>query len=118
MKNLQHLSAIPFLSLSLLCFDFSLSALATSKNNQTQTTQTAQAIFCVVVNIRTGQLALRESPGGLAKAGLDNGNVVQYLQNSSGAWGYVLVTENPNSAVTGLRGWVNTNYLSCFERVS
>ncbi|HLO86630.1 MAG TPA: hypothetical protein VK203_16745 [Nostocaceae cyanobacterium] len=116
MKSLKHLFSLPLISLSLLGLNFPLAALA--KDTQPKTTQTAQTIFCVVVNIRTGQLALRESPGGVAKAGLDNGNVVQYLQNGPGVWGSVLVTEGPSDAVTGLKGWVNTNYLSCYESVS
>jgi hypothetical protein len=118
MKNLRQLFAVPLVSLSLLGLNFSSATFASTKNTESKTTKTAKDIICIVVNIRTGQLALRESPGGVAKAGLDNGNVVQYLQSGSGVWGSVLVIEGPNNAVTGLKGWVNTNYLSCFESAS
>lgn len=70
-------------------------------------------VSCRVINIRTGQLALRFTPNGQSKAGLDNGNTVDFLQRSSGLWAYVRVTEGPNSRVNGMEGWVNSNYLSC-----
>jgi hypothetical protein len=71
-------------------------------------------IFCDVVNIQRGQLALRFSPNGESKAGLNNGNVVRWLDNQ-GIWAYVRVLEGPNSRVEGMEGWVNSNYLSCYD---
>lgn len=71
---------------------------------------------CRVVGIRTGQLALRFNPNGASRAGLNNGNIVDVYdqQEQDGiTWYYVHVIRGPNSRVTGLRGWVNSNYLDC-----
>ena len=71
---------------------------------------------CRVVGIRTGQLALRFNPNGASRAGLNNGNVVDVYDQQdqdSITWYYVHVIRGPNSRVTGLRGWVNSNYLDC-----
>ena len=68
---------------------------------------------CLVTNIQTGQLAVRKSPGGKAIAGLNNNNVVQYLQGEM-PWYYIRVLSGPNSQVNGKTGWVNANYLDCF----
>ena len=67
---------------------------------------------CSVVNIQKGQLAVRFTPGGESKAGLDNGNIVKLL-NTQGIWSKVRVLEGPNRAVNGVVGWVNSDYLSC-----
>ncbi|MEC4818659.1 MAG: SH3 domain-containing protein [Scytonema sp. PMC 1069.18] len=72
-------------------------------------------VFCDVVNIKTGQLALRFTPNGKSRAGLNNGNVIKWLRQGSGPWVYVRVLEGPNSGVNGLEGWVNSNYLSCYD---
>ena len=68
---------------------------------------------CSVINIRTGQLALRQAPAGESIAGLDNNNVVEYLQGEM-PWFYVRVLNGPNSRVNGKTGWVNANYLDCY----
>lgn len=71
---------------------------------------------CRVVRIRTGQLALRFNPNGASRAGLNNGNIVDVYdqQDQDGiTWYYVHVIRGPNNRVTGLRGWVNSNYLDC-----
>lgn len=70
---------------------------------------------CEVVGIRTGQLSLRFTPNGRVRAGLNNGNLVQPLQPPQGQWYYVKVLRGPNSRVTGLNGWVNSNYLNCYD---
>lgn len=70
------------------------------------------ATWCNVVNIKTGQLALRYTPNGKSKAGLNNGNEV-LLKKQQGIWAYVTVTRGPNKKVEGLEGWVNSNYLTC-----
>jgi len=67
---------------------------------------------CRVVGIRTGQLALRFNPNGASRAGLNNGNIVDVYQQE-GIWFYVQVVAGPNQRVTGLWGWVNSNYLAC-----
>ncbi|MDF5719936.1 MAG: SH3 domain-containing protein [Rhizonema sp. PD37] len=67
---------------------------------------------CSVTGIQTGQLALRFTPDGKSRAGLDNGNVVQPIK-SQGIWSYVRVLGGPNNNINGLEGWVNANYLSC-----
>ena len=74
----------------------------------------SSATYCVVTNIQRGQLALRTSPNGNARAGLDNGMTVQYIRQQ-GIWYYVRVVmiNNNNMQLLGLRGWVNSNYLYC-----
>jgi serine/threonine-protein kinase len=66
-----------------------------------------------VTGIRQGKLALRSSPNGQAIAGLNNGNVVQILEQQ-GNWAYVRVIQGPNRRVTGLKGWVNSYFLALF----
>jgi hypothetical protein len=68
--------------------------------------------FCDVINIRSGQLALRNRPNGASKAGLNNGNHV-YLMKQQGIWAYVSVIKGSNSRLQDMEGWVNSNYLSC-----
>ncbi|WP_339394292.1 hypothetical protein [Nostoc sp. UHCC 0870] len=70
------------------------------------------ATWCDVVNIKSGQLALRLTPNGKPRAGLNNGNHLQ-LHQQQGIWAYVTVINGPNKKVEGLKGWVNSNYLSC-----
>jgi hypothetical protein len=70
------------------------------------------ATFCDVVNIYSGQLALRNRPNGKSIAGLNNGNHVHVLKQQ-GIWAYVNVESGPNSRVNNMKGWVNSNYLSC-----
>jgi hypothetical protein len=72
------------------------------------------ATWCDVVNIKTGQLALRFKPNGKSRAGLDNGNHV-LLHKQEGIWAYVTVFKGPNKKVEGLQGWVNSNYLTCTQ---
>ena len=80
-----------------------------------QQTQTRQPnIFCDVINIQRGQLALRFTPNGESRAGLDNGNIVRPLKKQ-GIWSYVRVLDGPNNRVNGLEGWVNSNYLACYD---
>lgn len=86
-----------------------------AKKTRQSPTLIAQQQICSVVNIKTGQLALRFTPNGKSRAGLNNGNTVKWLRQGSGAWVYVRVLEGPNSAVKGLEGWVNSNYLSCYD---
>ncbi|MBD2773869.1 SH3 domain-containing protein [Iningainema tapete] len=69
-------------------------------------------IECNVTGIQTGQLAVRISPGGKSRAGLNNGNQVRVIREQAN-WAYVEVERGPNSQVTGLQGWVNSNYLRC-----
>jgi hypothetical protein len=74
--------------------------------------QAATVVYCEVVNLRQGQLAVRFSPGGDARAGLDNGNWVRYIEGT-GTWYLIEVVEGPNRRVNGVQGWVNSNYLDC-----
>jgi hypothetical protein len=71
-------------------------------------------VFCDVVNIQRGQLALRFSPNGKSRAGLNNGNTVKVIDRE-GIWDYVRVMQGANSRINGLEGWVNSNYLSCYD---
>ncbi|MBD2607180.1 SH3 domain-containing protein [Scytonema hofmannii FACHB-248] len=68
--------------------------------------------YCSVTGIQTGQLALRFSPNGKSKAGLNNGNTVLPMK-TQGNWSYVRVISGPNNRVNGLEGWVNSNYIAC-----
>ena len=70
--------------------------------------------FCDVINISQGQLALRFTPNGESRAGLNNGNTVRPLQQQ-GMWSYVRVFDGPSSQINGLEGWVNSNYLTCYD---
>jgi hypothetical protein len=116
-KNLtKFLAKIPLLSLSVVSLNFAPAAMATTvipENTRTSATLIAQQATCNVVNIRTGQLAVRFSPNGKSRAGLDNGNTVALLRQGSSPWVYVRVIDGPSRGVNGLEGWVNSNYLSC-----
>lgn len=68
---------------------------------------------CSVINIKTGQLAVRKSPGGESIAGLNNNNIVQYIKGEM-PWYYIRVVTGPNNQVNGKTGWVNANYLNCY----
>ena len=81
-----------------------------------QETGEVSSLLCDVINIRTGQLAVRFTPNGRSRAGLNNGNVVQILQNGTPPWTYVRVVDGPNRQVNGTEGWVNSNYLNCYAR--
>lgn len=122
MKNINKpLAKIPLISLSLLSLSFSPVALATNTNSVTpqntrqSSTLIAQQQICSVVNIQSGQLALRRSPGGESRAGLNNGNTVAFLRQGGEPWAYVRVVNGPSSRVNSLEGWVNANYLSCTQ---
>jgi hypothetical protein len=122
MKKLnESLATIPLVSLSLLGLTFSPVAFATNSNSVTpqntrqSSTLIAQQQICSVVNIQTGQLALRRSPGGESRAGLNNGNTVALLRQGGEPWAYVRVVNGPNRTVNGSEGWVNSNYLSCTQ---
>ena len=122
MKNINKpLAKIHVVSLSLLSLSFSPVAFATNSNSVTpqntrqSSTLIAQQQICSVVNIQSGQLALRRSPGGESRAGLNNGNTVAFLRRGGEPWAYVRVVKGPNSRVNGLEGWVNANYLSCTQ---
>ena len=117
MKKLtKFLASIPVLSLSVAGLSFAPATAITSlavNNQAVRTLLIAQGTSCNVINIQTGQLALRFAPNGKTRAGLDNGNTVEVIRNGSGVWSYVRVLNGPNSRVNGLEGWVNSNYLSC-----
>jgi serine/threonine-protein kinase len=66
-----------------------------------------------VVGIKQGQLALRDAPNGRSLAGLNNGNVVEILEQQ-GNWAYVKVLSGSNPRINGMRGWVNSYYLALF----
>lgn len=81
----------------------------------TENTYLAEAnevVYCLVVNIQRGQLAVRSTPGGRAVAGLDNDNSVRFIRQQN-KWYYIEVVSGPNSRVNGIRGWVNSEYLEC-----
>lgn len=118
-KNLtQSFITIPLIAFSVADLNFTLVSSATTvipKRNQPATRLISQTVSCRVVNIQSGQLAVRSSPNGRSKAGLNNGNTVSLLRQASAPWVYVRVINGPNRAVNGLEGWVNSDYLSCGE---
>lgn len=115
----QSIFAIPLVSLSLAGLNFGSAVFATNSrsvtdnNTQQSSILMAQLQTCSVVNIQSGQLALRFSPNGASRAGLNNGNTVAFLKRGGEPWAYVQVINGPNSGVNGLEGWVNAQYLSC-----
>lgn len=112
-KNLINSAiAIPLVSLSAVSLNLPSIAIATPLTSP-KNTLVAQQTTCSVVNIQTGQLALRSAPNGNSRAGLDNGNTVALLRRGSAPWVYVRVLAGPNARVNGLEGWVNSSYLSC-----
>ncbi|RUS98457.1 hypothetical protein DSM106972_080860 [Dulcicalothrix desertica PCC 7102] len=123
MKKLTcSLFNIPLIALSLFAVNFTSVAFANSSQiNNTKTSKTllaqAPTFSCTVINLKSGQLALRFSPNAKSKskAGLDNANTVALIANGSGTWAYVRVTNGPNRKVNGLEGWVNSNFLSCYQ---
>ncbi len=81
----------------------------------TENTYLAEAndvVYCLVVNIQRGQLAVRSAPGGRSVAGLNNDNSVRFIRRQD-KWYYVEVVNGPNPRVNGIRGWVNSEYLEC-----
>ena len=67
-----------------------------------------------MIDIQRGQLALRFTPNGESRAGLDNGNIVRPLKKQ-GIWLYVRVIDGSDVRVKGLEGWVNSDYLACYD---
>ena len=116
-KRTNLLATIPLLSFSVVSLNFipaGFGTTATAKNPQgTPALLIAQQTTCNVTNIQTGQLALRLTPNGRSRAGLDNGNTVALLKQGSAPWVYVRVLKGPNRRVNGLEGWVNSDYLDC-----
>jgi len=102
-------SAIAVLSLT-------TSGTVSQAQTQTEPIQTiAQAnpvVHCLVVNIERGQLAVRRSPNGEAIAGLDNDNLVRFIDHQD-MWYYIRVVRGPNPRVNGIEGWVNGHYVEC-----
>jgi hypothetical protein len=119
LKNLtESLITIPLISFSMVGLNVTLVSSATTvipNPNQPTARLISQTVTCRVVNIQSGQLAVRSSPNGRSKAGLNNGNTVTLLREGSAPWAYVRVINGPNRAVNGLEGWVNSDYLSCGE---
>jgi hypothetical protein len=69
---------------------------------QQQSLANQSSDLCDVINIQRGQLALRFTPNGESRAGLNNGNTVRHLQQQ-GIWSYVQVVYGPNAQVNGDR---------------
>lgn len=112
---------LPWISGSLL-LTLALAPIAqaeTPRSNEMQLSQAdptdALQNVCYVVNLQQGQLAVRNSPGGQSRAGLDNYNMVE-VYRQQGNWSCVRVLEGPNSRVAGIEGWVNSSYLECDQR--
>lgn len=115
MENLiKSVVRIPLLSLFVVGLNFTLASTMVPEHTEAaEAFLIAQGVSCNVTNIQTGQLALRFSPNGKSKSGLNNGNTVKVLRYGSGVWRYVRVLDGPNNQVNGLEGWVNSSYLTC-----
>jgi|GEM_PF-2777204 RNase P/RNase MRP subunit p29 len=81
--------------------------------------------LCEVTGVRSGQLALRATPGGKSKAGLDNANNVDLLksnintaQPSTISWIYVRVTNTSNRKIQGMEGWINSDFVICYSNLT
>lgn len=91
------------------------SALATTSLNTpppSRQTLIAQLETCRVDRLRSGQLAVRNSPGGQARAGLDNGDIIE-IYKQQGNWACVRVIRPAGDRLRGIEGWVNSNYVNC-----
>ncbi|MEC4807224.1 MAG: hypothetical protein SAJ12_23170 [Jaaginema sp. PMC 1079.18] len=80
---------------------------------------------CEVTGIQRGQLAVRPEPAGEPFAGLNNGNTVAAMIGSGRwvaldnvVWYYVHILRGPNSGLNGREGWVNSDYLECYEELN
>ena len=72
----------------------------------------AQLETCRVDRLRSGQLAVRNSPGGQSRAGLDNGDIIE-IYKQQGNWACVRVIRPAGDRLRGIEGWVNSNYVNC-----
>ena len=72
----------------------------------------AQLETCRVDYLQRGQLAVRNSPGGEARAGLDNGDIVE-IYRQQGDWACIRVIRPVGDRLAGIEGWVNNNYINC-----
>ncbi|GAA6621471.1 hypothetical protein [Scytonema sp. NUACC26] len=79
MKNQTSLLKLTLILLSLSGLNFVPSAFAGTGNQKI----IAQQVSCTVTNLQTGQLALRLQPNGKSRAGLNNGNSIQFLRTGS-----------------------------------
>jgi hypothetical protein len=107
--NFKHLAlAIPITILG-------PSAFATTSLNAPPSSRQvlmAQLETCQVGRLRSGQLAVRNSPGGQARAGLDNGDIIE-IYKQQGGWSCVRVIRPAGDRLRGIEGWVNSNYVNC-----
>jgi hypothetical protein len=72
----------------------------------------AQLETCRVDYLQQGQLAVRNSPGGEARAGLDNGDIVE-IYRQQGEWSCIRIIRPGGDRLAGIEGWVNNNYINC-----
>lgn len=116
-KLTKSIATVSLISLSALSLNLPQAIATTASTPKTiqSSSQVANAAFCEVINIQTGQLAVRYTPNGKPFAGLDNGNVVELMHSGPGVWVRVRVIQGPNRAVDGREGWVNSSYLNCYD---
>ncbi|MBP0018473.1 MAG: SH3 domain-containing protein [Cyanobacteria bacterium SBLK] len=122
MKNLSKVLFVTSLMLGLSSTAYSALASRgvhleqTSRDRASDTVLLSQGrVFCLVARIRTGQLAVRFSPGGESRAGLNNGNTVRVLE-TQGHWAYIRIVDGPTRELNGVEGWVNSDYLDCWTQ--
>ena len=107
--NFKHLV------LAILITLFGPSALATTSPNTPPVSRQvliAQLETCRVDRLRSGQLAVRNSPGGQSRAGLDNGDIIE-IYKQQGNWACVRVIRPAGDRLRGIEGWVNSSYVNC-----
>ena len=104
-KNQGIVSGIVVSSLVLTTVNFLTPVIAQVPQNEIA--QSVRTRSCQVVNIRSGQLALRRSPGGKVIGRLSNGDKLTKFGTGLPRWVYVSVERNNQS------GYVSSQYLSC-----
>jgi hypothetical protein len=110
-RSLVHKINLP----SLIVIGLSFATPVIAQPSRSEVERGVRIYNCEVVNIESGQLALRVSPGGRPFAGLDNGDIVTLAGKSQRGrrWVQVTVDNASNSKLNNKSGYVNSNYLSC-----
>ncbi|MGB0560345.1 MAG: hypothetical protein ACPGVO_00885 [Spirulinaceae cyanobacterium] len=108
LKSQTH-RVVGFVGAAVLAVSLPLAAVAQNPHNL--------RIFCNVRGLQNGQLALRSEPGGEAIAGLENDDLVEFMQSvtlETTDWSYVRVFDSNDATLEGREGYVNSSYLACW----
>jgi hypothetical protein len=104
-KTQGLVSTLVISSLVSIAVNFTTPAIAQVPQNKIA--QSVRTRLCQVVNIRSGQLALRATPGGRVIGRLNNGDKLTKFGTGLPRWVSVIVERNNQS------GYVSSRYLSC-----